>query len=318
VPATNLLADICQSKGQRALIGRVCMNTDLSPDYYRDESTEATIQKTQECIEHVRKIDPDHKLVIPIITPRFAPSCTKDCLERLGALHKETGYPAQTHLAENTNEVKLVRELFPECESYTHVYDDTGLLTSKMVLAHCVHLSNKEIDLVKARDAKISHCPASNTALTSGCAKIRKYLDTGITVGLGTDVSGGFSPSILETARQAIWVSRFVAMLDGDHAKLSVEEALYLATRGGAAVVGLQDKVGGFEVGKEWDAQMIKLDEVAPYSEGASEHDGPVDIFGWESWENKVHKWLYNGNDKNTLAVWVKGRLVHSTAAYKQ
>lgn len=82
-------------------------------------------------------------------------------------------------------------------------------------------------------------------------------------------------------------------------------------------MVGLEQKIGGFEVGMDWDAQMIKLDEVDEFSEGAGGHEGPVDIFGWESWENKVFKWVYNGNASNTLAVWVKGRLVHSTSAYR-
>jgi guanine deaminase len=293
------------------------MNSELSPEWYREESTEAGIKASHECIDYIKSIDPTHELLTPIITPRFAPSCSHDYLKELGKLQNETGYPCQTHIAENKNECKLVAELFPDSKNYADVYDSTGLLNDKMILAHAIHLSDEEIELVKKRDSKISHCPASNTALTSGCATIRKYLNSGISVGLGTDVSGGFSPSILETVRQAIWVSRYVAMNDGDHAKLSTEECLYLATRGGAKVVGLEDKIGGFEVGMDWDAQLIKLDDVDKYSEGAGGHEGPVDIFGWESWENKVFKWVYNGNASNTLAVWVKGRLVHSTGSYR-
>jgi guanine deaminase len=293
------------------------MNSDMSPEHYRDESTEQTISATRECIEHTKKIDPKHELITPIITPRFAPSCTPDCLDQLGALHKETGYPCQTHISENKPEVALVKELFPKSESYAHVYDDAGLLTDKTILAHAVHLSKKEVDLVKERNSKISHCPASNTALTSGCAKVRDLLESGIDVGLGTDMSGGFSPSILETARQAIWVSRYVAMQDGDQAKLSAEEVLYLATRGGAKVVGLPDRIGGFEVGMDWDAQMISLGTIAMDSKSQDEFESPVDVFGWENWEERVNKWLYNGNDRNTVAVWVKGRLVHQTSVYK-
>jgi len=318
VPATNLLADICQEKGQRAFVGRVCMNSTMSPDYYRDESVDAAIQKSKDCIDYVNKIDPTHELITPIITPRFAPSSTLDCLKRLGELHHETGVPVQTHISENVKEVALVRKLFPESSSYAAVYDDAGLLTAKMILAHAVHLSEDERKLIKARDSKISHCPASNTALTSGCTKVRQLINDGIYVGLGTDVSGGYSPSILEMARHAIWVSRYVAMSDGDAAKLSSEEALHLATLGGAHVVGLQDKIGNFEVGKEWDAQMISFGQVDVDSVVHEEHEGPVDVFGWESWEDRVNKWFYNGDDRNTIAVWVKGRLVHSTSRYQQ
>lgn len=293
------------------------MNSTLSPEYYRDESAESVIKSSRQCIDHVKKIDPQNELISHIITPRFAPSCTKESLKLLGDLHRETGIPCQTHMSENKPELALVKELFPESKNYASVYDDAGLLTEKTILAHAVHLSDEEKDLLKERKSKISHCPASNTALTSGCARVRDLLDKGIDVGLGTDVSGGFSPSILETARQAIWVSRYVAMTEGDAAKLSTEEALYLATRGGAKVVGLADKIGGFDVGKEFDAQMIMLDEVDESHADLKDDAGPVDIFGNESFENQVAKWAYNGDDRNTVAVWVKGRLVHHTGKYK-
>jgi guanine deaminase len=286
----------------------------MGPDYYRDESAEEALSKTKECIAHVKTLDPEYEWVTPILTPRFAPACSRNCMKELGKLATETGLPLQTHIAENMNEVRLVREMFPEYEGYAHVYDGAGLLTNKMILAHAVHLTPSEVELVRKRDAKISHCPSSNTALTSGCTRVRNLMNKGIDIGLGTDVSGGFSASILEVARQAIWVSRFVAMSDGDEAKLSVEEVLFLGTRGGAKVVGLEDRIGGFEVGKDWDAQLIVLNTVDVDAIKPEEHDPQVDIFGWEVWEDRVHKWVYGGDDRNTAAVWVKGRLVHSTS----
>lgn len=317
IEATNLLADICLKRGQRALVGRVCMNT-MSPEYYRDESVEQAITDSKASIDYIRGIDPEGDIVKPIITPRFAPSCTSDCLSALGQLHKETDAHIQTHISENKGEIELVAKLFPDSKSYTDVYDTHHLLTPKTILAHAVHLSQEERETIKARGAKISHCPASNTAITSGCAPIREFLDMGLTIGLGTDVSGGFSPSILEEARQAIWVSRFRAMTDGDEAKLSTEEALYLATRGGAAVVGLEEKVGGFEVGKDFDAQMIMLGSVKEGGDGEGKFEsGPVDVFGWESAEDLVQKWVYSGDDRNCAAVWVRGRLVHRTGRFQ-
>ncbi|KAK4956476.1 hypothetical protein LTR10_006001 [Elasticomyces elasticus] len=315
VPATNLLADICMSRGQRAFVGRVCMDR-LSPDYYQDESVESAILDTQACIDHIKHIDPQFDLVTPIITPRFAPSCTDGMLAALGKLHRDTGLPCQTHISENKKEIELVKELFPNHDSYTHVYDQAGLLTPKTILAHAIHLSSEERSLVKTRQAKISHCPASNTALTSGRAAVRTMLDEGMTVGLGTDVSGGYTSSMLTEAREAIFVSRHVAMESGDEAKLSVEEALYLATRGGAQVVGLENRIGGFEVGKDWDAQLIGLDGVGD-TVGLDPGAGLVEIFGEETWDEKVAKWVYTGDDRNTRAVWVKGRLVHSRESFK-
>ncbi|KAF1959910.1 guanine deaminase [Byssothecium circinans] len=325
VPATNLLADICLARGQRALVGRVCMNT-LSPAYYRDSSIETAVRDSRACIDHVRSIDPHGTIVKPIITPRFAPSCTAPCLSALGALAKETNAHIQTHISENTSEIALVAKLFPDAKSYTDVYDTAALLTPRTILAHAVHLSKEERRTIRERDAKISHCPASNTALTSGCCPVRELLDEGLTVGLGTDVSGGFSPSILEQVRQAIWVSRFVAMRSpcaaapNNAAKLSSSEALYLATRGGAAVVGLEDRIGAFDVGKEFDAQMIRFGGVPEDGELRGlfeEAAGPIDVFGWESMGEKVEKWVYSGDDRNCVAVWVRGRLVHRSGRFE-
>lgn len=329
VPATNLLADLCVSIGQRAFVGRVCMDhKDLCPDYYRDESPDEVMQATHESIAHIRKIDPGFSLVSPIITPRFAPGCTKETMARLGELAKATGLPVQTHLSENVNEIELVKELFPEAENYTAVYDEYGLLTAKTILAHAIHLSEKEADLIKQRRSKVSHCPCSNSSITSGEARVRWLLEKGISVGLGTDMSGGYSPSILEAARLALLVSRHLAMphheqdafpeAGTDKAKLSVEEVLYLATRGGAEVVGLEKRIGAFEVGMEFDAQLISLGTVGETAGGEELEDidnGNVDVFGWETWEERIAKWVFNGDDRNTKRVWVKGRLVHSRRA---
>lgn len=332
VAATNLLADLCLALGQRAFVGRVCMDTaGLNPDYYRDESAEESVRATLETIDHIKRIDPEYEIVSPILTPRFAPSCSGEAMLGLARIHGEQGLPLQTHISENAGEIRLVAELFPEAGSYAGVYDRHGLLTAKTILAHAVHLSEEEARLIAARQSKVAHCPCSNSSITSGEARVRWLWDKGIEVGLGTDMSGGYSPSILEAARQAALVSRHVAMglEDGparEGSKLTVEEVLYLATRGGARVVGLEDKVGGFEVGMQWDAQLVGLGSVdesgAREGEGEGEGEGApedaagdagnVDVFGWETWDERMAKWLFNGDDRNTKKVWVKGRLVHS------
>ena len=321
VPATNLLADICLARGQRALVGRVCMNSDLSPDYYRDTSVSQSVADSRASIDYIRSIDPEGSIVRPVVTPRFAPSCTPEMLSAIGKLAKEEDAYIQTHISENKGEIALVQDLFPESKSYADVYDSNGILTSKTILAHAIHLSHEERRTILKRGSSLSHCPCSNTAITSGCAPIRELLDEGHTIGLGTDVSGGFHPSILDNVRHAIWTSRHLSIQSelGDKAKLSTEEALYLATRGGAKVVGLQDKVGAFEVGMEFDAQLVDLGNVEQggCSEGLFE-DGPVDIFGWESWAEKIEKWVYAGDDRNTTAVWVRGRLVHKTHRFME
>ena len=280
---------------------------ELHPDYYVDESPEAAVQGTMVTIEHIKKIDPEYDLISPIVTPRFAPSCTTECLSGLGRLAREENLPVQTHLSENAAEVRLVAKLFPQAESYTDVYERHGLLGEKTVLAHAVHLSPEERKIIASRAASVSHCPVSNTSLGSGLCPVRTLLDEGITVGLGTDVSGGYSCSILEAARQACLVSRLLAFTKGgeDGAKLSVEEVLYLGTRGGAKALGLETKVGAFQEMMEWDAQLVDLGE-----EGKANGRRNVELFGRETWEEKIAKWVFCGDDRNTVGVWCRGRQV--------
>ena len=315
------------------------MDSDLNPDYLRDESPEQAVADTKATIAHIDSIDPQHALITPIVTPRFVPSCSSPLLAGLGALAKESNLPIQTHLSENASEIALVRTLFPSHTSYSHVYDTHGLLTPKTVLAHCVHLSPDERSLLKKTGSKVSHCPVSNTSLSSGLCPVRQLWDDGIDVGLGTDVSGGYSASILVAAREAAMVSRTLAGLTTateeedaigndknellrqghevaskhsttakDRKKLSVEECLYLATVGGAKCLGFEGKVGGFEVGMLWDAQLVELDD------GEADDDvddGPVQLWGGETWGEKVAKWLFCGDERNTKMVFVGGKLVH-------
>lgn len=319
------------------------MDTDLNPEYLRDESPEQAVKDTEATIAHIKSIDPDNALVTPIVTPRFVLSCSSPLLSDLATLAKENDLPIQTHLSENTSEVALVRERFPNHESYSHVYDTHGLLTPKTVLAHCVHLSPNERKLLSERRSKVSHCPVSNTSISSGLCPVRQLLDDGVEVGLGTDISGGYSASILVAAREAAMVSRTLAALTPeepepkneekkisdqaqtkhstsakDRKKLSVEECLYLATMGGAKCLGLEGKVGGFEVGMQWDAQFVQLDvdddDEGEEGEGggvSGDKTGPVELWGKETWGEKVAKWMFCGDDRNTKMVFVAGRLVH-------
>ncbi|KAL8931428.1 MAG: hypothetical protein Q9216_007203 [Gyalolechia sp. 2 TL-2023] len=326
--ATNLLASICQEKGQRAFVGRVCMDcTSTCPDYYRDENCEQGMRDTRAVVEHIRSIDPEGELVQPILTPRFAPSCTRETLAALGELAREEDLHVQTHISENRGEVQLVRGMFLERKGYADVYDYYGLLTPKTVLAHAIYLDEEEIRVLSERGAGVSHCPLSNSSLGSGICGVRRLLDAGVKAGLGTDVSGGGSCSVLTAAREASGVSRLLSAFEmgkgeeeeSERLKLTVEECLYLATMGGAEVLGLGGKVGAFRVGMQWDAQLVRLDKVSDNDGGEEDNGRKVDksdmglaqCWGNESWEEKVAKWMYCGDDRNTRKVWVKGRLVH-------
>lgn len=319
--SSRIMARLCSQKGQRAFVGKVCMNEN-SPEYYR-EKLSVCKDSSVELIQFIEEILLDPKIK-PIVTPRFAVACSSKMMKWLSELAYEYELPIQTHLSENLNEIKLVKQLFPDCESYTDVYHQHGLLNEKTVLAHCVHLTEDEIRLLKQQNCGISHCPISNSSLTSGECRIKHLLKNGLKIGLGSDVSGGYSVSILENARQAIAVSRHLAMSFDDNElresnKLSVADVLYLATLGGAEVMNLEGKVGSFEVGKEFDSQFINLNV----------ENSRVDVFPWQEvdWSQKsddeqnrirfedlIAKWVFNGDDRNLTHLWIAGKICHQTS----
>lgn len=159
-----------------------------SPPNYIEPSVSVSVQKTQDLITYIRtlsksSIPTQEPLVQPIITPRFAITCTDDLLASLGDLAAaEPTVRIQTHIAENRSEIEFTRSLFPFAPHYAGVYDHFKLLRKNTILAHAVHMSNDELDLVKARQSGISHCPTSNFNLNSGVAPIGEYIDRGIKV----------------------------------------------------------------------------------------------------------------------------------------
>lgn len=293
--SSKLMARLCSALNQRAYIGKVCMNQN-APDYYIEPSVEESVQSTEHLIEYISQLNDDK--IVPVVTPRFAPSCNDDLLTKLGELGRNNNLPIQTHLSENINEINWVKELFPKSYNYTDVYDSHGLLYEKTILAHCIHLDDDELSTIKTNESGISHCPISNSCLASGECPTRKILNYGIKVGLGTDISAGYSPSILEVARHAHMVSRHLSKHENDPlAKLSIVECLYLATMGGAHVMDLQKQIGSFEVGKKFDVQLIDL----------AAKGSPIDLFPWEKEHDILDKWFFQGDDRNVANIWVNG-----------
>lgn len=151
------------------------------PKTYCETSTAESIDATKDLIAYIRSLSSD--LVRPVLTPRFAISCTDDLLLALGQLAKEDpDLHIQTHISENSDEIEFTKSLFPACSSYTDVYLKHGLLTPRTILAHGVHLEDEELEVIESQGAGISHCPTSNFNLSSGMAKVGKMLDRGIKV----------------------------------------------------------------------------------------------------------------------------------------
>lgn len=186
--STLSLAKIVYKLGQRAYVGKVNMDRN-SPEYYT-ESTEESIEATHQFVLKLRDLNLND-LVTPVLTPRFVPTCTPQLMTFLGKYSKENNIPIQSHLSETCGELEWVKELHPDIKDYSSVYDSFGLLTDKTIMAHCIHLSQEERNLLKSRNVGISHCASSNFSLGSGIMNLRRLLDEGHQkVGLGTDVAG--------------------------------------------------------------------------------------------------------------------------------
>lgn len=300
--ATKVLAETCLEKGQRALVGKCNMNRG-SPDYYVEESCECSLKETEDFIRFVRELDPQGNKVKPILTPRFAISCTPDLLAGLGEIaRRNTDLPVQTHFNEASDEIRVTKQLFPEFENEADLYEHFGLLNERSILAHCIFLTDYEVERLEKIGCGVAHCPVANTTTgTFMAAPILEYLERSIKVGLGTDSGGGFSTSILDVLRQAFIVSNARKMLtDGKNRSLSLAECFGLATLGGAQVCSLQNKVGNFVVGKEFDALLVSTlkDEYVGKMTPIEEEDKTKDIFD---------KWLMTGDDRNIEKVYVSG-----------
>ncbi|KAI1376601.1 guanine deaminase [Hypoxylon crocopeplum] len=304
--ATNILADLCLERGQRAFVGKCNMNRN-APDYYRDASVEASLKDTEDCIAHVRRIDPEGRLLKHVLTPRFAITCEPALLEGLGGIARANpDLPIQTHFNEAEQEMSFTQELFPQFKgSEADLYEHYGLLNERSILAHCCHMSEYEMGRLKELGCGVAHCPVSNMTVGGGfmTAPVRDFLRRGIKVGLGTDSGGGFSSSILDAMRQALVASNArEVMSQGKDKGLDIGELFYLATLGGAEVCCLDKRIGNFEVGKEFDALVI--DGNAPGVMTMLEDE--------DSLRTIFDKFIMTGDDRNIKEVYVRGRLVKS------
>ena len=309
LPATQLLAELCLQAGQRALVGRVAMDAvDTCPDYYRDSSAGLAIEETEALITGVGAMPGnEQRLVQPVITPRFIPSCTDELLAGLGEIARVTDAHVQTHCSESdwAHEYGLARYGRTDTVSY----DYFGLLTRKTVLAHCNFITCPDMDLIASRGAAIAHCPLSNAYFANAVFPLRRALESGVRVGLGTDISGGPGTSILRAMADTVVMSRLLEDgVDADiptasrgvsGSRVSSMEAFYLGTTAGGIALGLP--IGLLSPGMSFDA--ILVDSAAAES----------DLTLWEEFDSTdeiLQKIIHSANRNNIKQVWVAGTSV--------
>lgn len=292
--ATINLMDQLEDTGVITYVGKVNMDRN-GGEGLQEESAEASLQAT---LDWLSAIEGRYKNTKPILTPRFIPSCSDDLMRGLGKLSAERNLRIQSHLSENQSEVAWVKELVPESTSYANAYelfDTMGSAELPTIMAHCVYSGEEEMSILKKHGAYIAHCADSNMNLTSGIAPIRKFMDAGIKVGLGTDVAAGSSMNMLKTMLITLQASKmYYRLVDTDVKPLSFEEVFYLATAGGGEYFG---KVGTFKDGYEFDAVVI--DDSKMYSM----RDMSI--------RERIERMCYNDADAIIKDKFVKGKKVY-------
>ena len=287
--STKVLMRLLNKAGMGGLVGKVNMNRNC-PEALQESVSDAR----KACDELMREFDRDDSLVRPIITPRFIPSCTPEMLEACGEMVRKYQLPVQSHLSENHSEIELVKTLEPESKHYADAYNRYGLLgETPTIMAHCVWTDGDELQMLRERGVMVAHCPTSNLNIASGMAPIRRFLDEGIAVGLGSDMSGGHDLSIFRMMVYAVQTSKMHYQRDNSKAFLSLAEAFWIATKSAGSFFG---KVGSFEPGYEFDALVID--------------DKELMIDDSYTLLQRLERFVYIGDDRHITARYCQGRLI--------
>ncbi len=281
--------------GARMIAGKVMMDRNC-PEFLRD-TAESSYDESKVLIEKWHGRD----RLLYAVTPRFAPTSTERQLELAGKLLDE--HPdvyLQSHVAENKDEVAWVAELFPWSRSYLDVYDRYGLVRKRAIYAHCLHLDAADRDRMGATGAAMSFCPTSNLFLGSGLFDTDAAGRHGVRVGVGTDVGGGTSFSMLRTLDEAYKVAHLLGH------RLSPFKAFYFATLGGARALHLDDRIGNFTAGKEGDFVVLDL-AATPLLLRRMQHTSTL--------EERLFVLMMLGDDRCVAATYIMGQRRHARAA---
>jgi guanine deaminase len=287
-PASDLLYRILDREGLYAYVGKV--NMDSNSPAFLCESTEESLLTTERFLaEHL-----DSRTVKPILTPRFAPSCSEPLLKGLGKLAKKYACGLQTHLAESIAEVQWMHELFPSYKSDAELYEKTGLLDNgPVIFAHVIFPEEEDLTLIRRHSAVSVHCPDATANITAGIMPLATLQEQGFRLALGTDVGSGAGCAVYRQIAQAVQLSKLKEFFEPDgNARITFANAFYMATKGGGSVF---DRVGSLEKGYRFNALVL---------------DHLEDSFSPLSAEKRLERFCYAGDDRNITARFLDGKQI--------
>ena len=284
--ATLVLMEELEKAGVTGYVGKVNMDRNGGKDL--EETTEGSIAATEAWLDAASRF----KLIKPILTPRFTPSCTDALMAWLGKAAAARDLRVQSHLSENLGEIAWVKELHPDCAQYWQSYEKFGLWKPYTLMAHCVHADERERAAMREAGVYMVHCPDSNTNIRSGNAPVRRALAEGVKVVLGSDIAGGAQLAMCDVITGAIRVSktRWVET-EGRDDFLQFHEAFRLATGAGAGYFGAGE---GFPVGEKLHALVMDDAQLCPPAR-------PLTL------EERLERLVYLFDTRNVLAVYSEG-----------
>ncbi|DBA75076.1 TPA: hypothetical protein ACH3X1_010409 [Trebouxia sp. C0004] len=349
--ACQRLALCLQAQGLRGFVGKVCMDRQ-SPDGY-SETTSDSLADTEAFIKWVQQLQDDK--IHAVVTPRFVPTCTPELLQGLGQLAAQFDTPIQSHISESFDEVEYSSALHPEnAGGDTALFDKAGLLRQRAVMAHGTCLTDPELKVLGQRGTALAHCPLSNFFFGDRVLHVRHAMQLGVKIGLGTDVAGGYSPSMLNAMRSCVIASRALCMsqyatmapqlqtpappqtepnptrqnLTGVATAASAEPGdsfcIPAGSRKEVQAANLLDWKGAFWLATVGGAQALGLEKICGTLEVGKAFDAlrvdtrnaaAFDVFPADTPMDIFQKFVNLGDDRNIKAVWVGGKLVHQKAS---
>lgn len=278
---------VAKARNLRMVCGKVMMDRHAPAELL--DTAETSYQQSQNLIDRWHGTD----RLGYAVTPRFAPTSTVEQLTQAGRLlNNNPGVHLHTHMAENVDECDWVANLFPDALDYLNVYEQHGLVGQRSVFAHCIHLSDHAWKRLSNSGAAIAHCPCSNLFIGSGLFDLRAAQKHQVEFGLGTDVGGGDSFSILRSINEAYKIQQL------QRHTLTPEHAFYLATLGGAKALDLHEHIGNFETGKEADFLVIN-EQATPLMKRR--------LTTQSHWRDRLFSLLMLGDDRCIEQTWVLG-----------
>lgn len=318
VNACDISFEVAKEKGIRLYMGNTLMDRNVPEQLI--SSKDVILNNTNYLIDKWHKNE--NSRLNYALTPRFAASCSSELMLEISKLAHKKSLIIQTHLSENKKEIEYVKSLFPESKSYTEIYEKHQLLSNKTIFAHGIYLDEKELDTLQNHFCSIAHCPCSNRYLKSGILPTYKYLASDTKIGLGTDIAGGYNSSIIDESREAIENSKYRMLFDQNQSnnleyenqELNSLNAFFLATLSGANVLGIADKIGSLESGKEADFVILYQDNLIEYNNETGISNQSVQFENEEETnevENILNQIIYKKQNRKILQTYVQGNKIY-------